>query len=102
MDFVTYIRKPFIVEAILITKDNIAEIAPKVGTLEDEDGEPYIRVNPKKVPNIHRVHPGFWLTKLKGTNNIRCYKPEIFEQQFVKNSPETETEPWVEQNEEET
>lgn len=90
MEFITFIRKPFVVEAVLITKDNIKQIAPKVGTLEEENGEPFIQVNPKKVPNVYRVHPGFWMTKLKGTNQIRCYKPEIFQQQFVENSPEAE------------
>lgn len=87
MDFTTFVRKPFTVEAVEVTKENIAEIAPLVGTLkEKDDGTPYIHVDKRLVPNIFRVYPGFWMTKMN--DNIRCYSKRIFLEQFIENSPE--------------
>ena len=82
MEMDKFVRKPFTVKAVEITEDNIAEIAKKVGELRyKEDDTPYIHVNYKKVPNVPRVFPGFWLTEMGG--NLRCYSPRAFEEQFV-------------------
>lgn len=89
MEFTTYVRKPFTVEAVKITKENIAEIAKLVGTLKDEDTDnPYIQVDRKLVPNVPKVSVGFYMTKM-GTN-IRCYASHIFEAQFLEFTPERE------------
>lgn len=85
MELVNYVRKPFIVEAIEITTENIEEIAPMVGTLHTEGDQPYIQVDRKLVPNVYKVYPGFWLTKLG--NNVRCYSSHIFKAQFVEITP---------------
>lgn len=82
MDFSKFVRKPFLVEAVEVTPDNIAEIAPLVGTLKEKaDGTPFIQVNQRLVPNVFRVYPGFWVTKLDET--IRCYSKKAFFAQFM-------------------
>ena len=89
MDFTTFVRKPFVVEAVEITEDNIAEVAKHVGKLkEKEDGTPYILVNRKLFPNFVRVELGFWMTKMD--DNIRCYSNYVFKKQFIESSPDIE------------
>lgn len=93
MDFTQYVRKPFIVEAVRVTKDNIAEIADLVGELKtkEDDGAPFIQVDRKLVPNIYRVYIGFWMTRMG--DHIRCYSPKVFREQFV--PADTEVVTWV-------
>lgn len=92
MEFHTFVRKPFTVEAVEVTDDNIEQIAPFVGALRHKDnGQPYIQVDKRLVPNIYRVYPGFWMTKMG--DNIRCYSRRIFEEQFIKNNADIQ--PWV-------
>lgn len=82
LEFSSFVRKPFRIEAVQITVDNIGEIARFVGTIrEKEDGSPYIEVDRRLVPNIMNVHPGYWLTKMR--NNVRCYSDYVFKAQFV-------------------
>ena len=92
MNFTTYVRKPFIVEAIEVTPDNISEVSKYVGDLrEKEDGTPYILVDRRLVPNIDRVYPGFFMTKMG--ENIRCYSRRIFKDQFMAQNEQIK--PWV-------
>src|SRR5580765_8785208 len=92
MEFATFVRKPFTVEALQVTRDNIAEVAELVGNLrEKDDGTPYIQVDRRLVPNIYRVYPGFWLTRMG--DNIRCYSKRIFGDQFTPSTPDIEN--WV-------
>lgn len=86
MEMNEFIRKPFAVQAIQITEENIAEVADFVeGTLsEKHDGSPYILVNRRGVPRDYRAYPGLWMTQ-RGTN-IRFYSEKIFEDQFVQNN----------------
>lgn len=89
MTFTTFVRKPFAVEAVEVTVDNIAEIAKLVGDLrEKDDGTPYIYVDRRLVPNIYRVYPGFWMTKMG--DNVRCYSKQVFNKQFLATSDEIE------------
>ncbi len=82
MDFITYIRKPFNIEAVQITEDNIDEVAKLIGKVrEDENGVKFIKVNPNKVPNVPKVSIGYYVTRLG--SRIRCYAPHIFERLFV-------------------
>lgn len=82
MEFKKFTRKPFIVDAIQITTENIADVAKHVGDLrEKEDGTPYILVDGRIVPNVQRVYPGFWMTRIG--ENIRCYSDKIFTDQFI-------------------
>jgi hypothetical protein len=92
MNFTTYVRKPFIVEAVEVTADNIAEVAMYVGDLRfKEDGTPYILVDRRLVPNVDRVYPGFFMTKMG--ENVRCYSKKIFKEQFMAQTEEIK--PWI-------
>jgi hypothetical protein len=84
IEYNSYVRKPFRVEAIEITEDNIAEIAPLIGELREKDDTSktkFIYVDRRLVPNIWRVYPGFFMTKMG--DNIRCYSRRVFLEQFV-------------------
>ena len=93
MEFTEFVRKPFLVEAVEVTADNIEEIAEFVGTLrKKDDGTPFIQVDRRLIPNVFRVFPGFWMTRMG--DNIRCYSRRIFTDQFTEVTPEVKT--WVE------
>jgi hypothetical protein len=92
MEMTMFVRKPFMVEAVEVTPDNIAEIAELVGVLrENDNGTPYIHVDRRLVPNIYRVYPGFWMTRMG--DHIRCYSKKIFRAQFVERTDELEN--WI-------
>jgi hypothetical protein len=82
VNFSKFSRKRFVVEALQITDENIAEVAELIGDLQHEleSGTPFIVVDPTKIPHGHRVYVGHWLTRMG--KNLRCYKPEIFASQF--------------------
>ena len=83
MEFTTYVRVPFRVEAVEITVDNIEEVAKYIGDVrEKDDGTKYILVDRRLVPNVYRVFPGFFMTKMG--ENVRCYSRKIFLEQFAK------------------
>lgn len=93
MNFTTFVRKPFVVDAVEVTTENISEVAKYVGDLrEKEDGTPYILVDRRLVPNVARVFPGFFMTKMG--ENVRCYSRKIFKDQFIIQTAEIK--PWVE------
>lgn len=86
-EFTNYARKPFTVEAVEITEENLADIANTfhIGDVKETDSgkpcRPYILVDRRVVPNIFRVYPGFFMTRLG--DQIRCYSPKIFREQFT-------------------
>lgn len=85
MEYTTFVRKPFAVEAVEITTENIEELARYIGDLETkDDGTQYILVDRRKVPNVQRVYPGFWMTKMG--DNIRVYSKKVFAEQFVESN----------------
>ena len=82
MEMQEFVRKPFVVSAVEITNENIAELAELVGELRHkEDGTLFIQVNRRLVPNVFRAYPGFWVTQMN--DNIRCYSKKIFLDQFL-------------------
>lgn len=90
--FTTFVRKPFVVEAVEITEENIKEVANYVGDLRHkEDGTPYILVDRRLVPNVERVYPGYFMTKMG--ENVRCYSRRIFREQFMVQTDQIK--PWV-------
>lgn len=93
MEFNKFVRKPFIVEAVEVTQENIAEIAKLIGQIRAlDDGTPYIVVDRRLVPNSHKVYVGYWVTRMD--DNIRCYSKKSFTNHFT---PETaEIKSWVE------
>lgn len=89
MQFDTFVRKPFLVEAVEITEENIEELAKFIGTLKRKgNGTPFIQVDSTKVPNIPRVYPGYWLTRMG--KKTRCYSQRVFKQEFTESSPALE------------
>lgn len=82
MEFIEFIRKPFVIEAIRITAENIDDLAKYIGeVVENDDGTPYIEVDKRLVPGIPRVYLGFFMTRMG--DHIRCYSPRVFHQQFT-------------------
>jgi len=89
MEMNNYTRKPFKIEAIEITEENISEIAPFIGELRDNPlGGQYIHVNKRLVPNVWKVYPGFFMTKMG--DNVRCYTNKIFLEQFILSDENTD------------
>lgn len=89
LEFVEHVRKPFVVEAIEVTTENIGELAQFIGTLrykDDKDKTPYIAVDRRLIPNVYRVYTGFWMTRMG--DNIRCYSRKIFMDQFIAKTDE--------------
>lgn len=77
-----YVRKPFLVEAVEVTEANIKELAEFIGTVRKKpDGTSFIAVDRRLIPNVFRVYPGFWMTRMG--DNIRCYSAKIFNDQFI-------------------
>lgn len=93
MDTKTVICKPFVVEATEITEENLEEVASIMGsTVEQlEDGTRYIFVNRRVVPNVSRVFPGFYMTKMG--DNIHCYTKKLYNQKFYDWSEEAQA--WI-------
>ena len=81
MIFNTYKRRPFVVQAVQITPENIEECAELIGEVGyTPEGEAFIRVNKRIVPNINRAYAGWWITRME--DNLRCYNPKVFVAQF--------------------
>jgi hypothetical protein len=92
MDFTTYVRKPFVIQAVEITEENIGEVAKFVGELRGvRDGNPHILVNSELVPNVDVVFPGYYMTKMG--SNVRCYSKRSFENQFIEKDENVQ--PWL-------
>jgi hypothetical protein len=49
-------------------------------------------VDQRLVPNVERVYPGFFMTKMG--ENVRCYSRKIFKEQFTAQTDEIK--PWIE------
>lgn len=94
MQFKTYNRNPFTVEALLITEENIEEVATLIGEIRKKGRERYIAVNPWVVPHVKRAFVGWWVTKVD--NNLRCYSPKSFTEQFSLAQP-ADQEPTLEE-----
>lgn len=93
MDFSTYVRKPFMVEAVEITEINMQDVADLIGKVDkDDEGKICIVITRKGIPGVPKVYPGFWLTKMG--SNIRCYSAKAFTNQFVEGNSEIDK--WVE------
>lgn len=87
MEFATFIRKPFTVEAIEVTRENIHELSELIGEYGEDESGPYINadVENRLVPTVYRVTPGYWVTRMG--RNIRCYSARVFFEQFVEMTP---------------
>lgn len=88
MEFKQFVRKPFIVEAIEITTENIYELSDLIGEFKEDHTGPWIEADPEKVPTVTKVTPGYWLTKMG--RNVRCYSSRIFLESFMESTPSIE------------
>lgn len=76
-------RKPFIIDAIEITEENIEEVANLIGKLMyRDDGTPYISINNAVIPKLKRAYIGFWLTVRHDQH--RCYSQKTFNSQYTR------------------
>lgn len=87
MEYIKFIRRPFVVEAVQITKENIEELSKIVGELKYKGNTPYIALDRRLVPNVTRAYVGWWLTRLE--DNVRCYSPKVFLEQFTQYNGES-------------
>lgn len=81
MEFSQFVRRPFVVEAVQITAENIEEVAKLIGHLRVKDGVQFISVDRRIVPNIPRAQIGWWMTRLG--DNYRCYNAKVFKAEFL-------------------
>lgn len=83
MELTPYIRKPFIVEAVEITEENVEDVAVFIGEVvyDNNDEVMYIDVDKNLMPGIPRVFLGFFMTKMG--DHYRCYSRRVFYQQFT-------------------
>lgn len=80
MDFKYYIRKPFAVEALEITEENMAEVAKLVGEVRTKDNVTFIALDRRLVPNVTRAFKGWYVTRMG--DQFRCFSPRVFKEQF--------------------
>lgn len=81
MDFKQYTRRPFVVEAVEITEENLEEVAALIGGIREANGQRWIILDRSVVPNISRAEVGWYLTRLN--DKYHCYAPKVFNAQFV-------------------
>lgn len=90
MKYKTFLRRPFEIEAVKITNENIEEVAELIGEVRKRpDGSRYILTDKRLLPGMERVYIGFYLTRMG--RNIRCYGKRVFEEQFVEKTSEKMT-----------
>lgn len=80
MEFKEFVRRPFKVEAVRITEENIEEIAKMIGEIKTKGDEKVIVLDKRIVPNMPRAYVGWWVTRFN--DNLRCYSNKIFNEQF--------------------
>lgn len=81
---VIYVRKPFEVEAVEVTEDNIEEVTKWCqGTLREE-GRRHIKVRVARALNERqtKAYPGDWV--LYAGTGFKVYTPKAFEKTFVR------------------
>jgi hypothetical protein len=79
-----YTRKPFDVDAVQVTADNMEEVATWCqGTITTEEGETYIKVRVLRVMNEKqtRAYAGDWV--LYAGTGYKVYTDKAFRKSFV-------------------
>lgn len=87
MEFSNYIRKPFMVQAVEITPENMEEVAKLIGTVKTRGDVTYIALDRRVVPNVGKAQAGWYLTIFG--DNYRAYSPKAFAEQFIEHAPAT-------------
>lgn len=81
MEFTTFVRRPFMVDAVEVTLTNIQEVADLIGELKIQGSTPYIAVNRRIVPVVPKVFIGWYMTRFG--DEYRCYPKSKFLNQFT-------------------
>lgn len=91
VEFETFVRMPFTIQATQVTEENIDELCKLVGheVKKKADGTRYIVVNRKIVPQGYRAYIGWWVTQMG--DNLRVYPNKVFEDQFTVLTAESAT-----------
>jgi hypothetical protein len=85
LDYQTFVRTPFKIEAVEVTEENITQIAEMLGSKIYEDnrtGNTFIGVDNEQMPGIYRIYAGFWVTRMG--HRFRAYSQQRFLKEFVK------------------
>lgn len=86
MNIQKFVRKPFYVDAVQVTKDNLEQVAQWCGgtvAKDENSGQPYIQVdvfNPTDVPDHSRAYVGRWI--LQAATGYKVYKTKGFFRSF--------------------
>ena len=83
MEFQEFVRRPFKVEAIRITEENIDEVAALIGEVKvhTKTKDKFILLDKRIVPSMTRAFVGWWVTRYN--DNLRVYSNKIFLEQFT-------------------
>lgn len=85
MEFTQYVRRPFQVEAVEITAENMKEVAELIGKIRKEAGITFIVLDRRLIPNVTRAYVGWYLTCFG--EEYRCYAPKVFKKLFIAHKP---------------
>lgn len=80
----TYVRKPFEVEAVQVTEENIDEVREWCQGTTMEDSRPYIKVRVARALNERqtKAYPGDWV--LYAGTGFKVYTDKAFHRTFEK------------------
>jgi hypothetical protein len=82
MEFSDFVRRPFAIQAVQITDENMEELCGLIGhEIKEKGTSRFIVVNRRIVPQGNKAYVGWWVTQMG--DNLRCYPNRIFTQQFV-------------------
>lgn len=94
LEYETFVRTPFKIEAVEVTDENIEQIAEMLGSkiyVDNRTGSTFIGVDNEQMPGIYRIYAGFWVTKMG--HRYRAYSQQRFLKEFVRLSAGVEG--WV-------
>lgn len=77
-----FVRRPFNVEALRLTEDNLDAIAEMLGEVKtSKKGVTYIKIDPKHNTNRRVVELGFWITQKDDV--LHFYSDNAFKRNFM-------------------
>lgn len=94
LEYETFVRAPFKIEAVEVTDENIHQIAEMLGSkifTDTRTGNTFIGVDNNEMPGIYRIYAGFWVTKMG--HRFRAYSQQRFLKEFIRLSDGVEG--WV-------
>ena len=85
LDYQTFVRTPFKIEAVEVTDENLSHIAEMLGSkvfTDTRTGNNFIGVDNEQMPGTYRIYAGFWVTKMG--HRFRAYSQQRFLKEFVR------------------